>query len=541
MKKFSFLDLSRLNVNIPLLVFLVMFLNVKFVVKVLAILFIVLYYRDWKWGFSLKRSRLPLFYLFILLIECFKYLFVIRNYGLNYALIFFMGALQWLLCILSIHHLKLAIDRDSPDKVNNTIRAFYLLNSLVSLFFLLILVFHPAWLSYWGHGKDMSFNSPSAGDTIQGISFDASTVNATINCLGLIYFLYKKDNLFTGICFLVIVLCTSNTTFLMMMSVLALMVLTVRSRMLRIRTLLTCFLLVVTYLIVSSSNREYIRNYFVQLYILNKDPSLATRPDSSLRRDSSGRLVKVATPQLADSAYSIDKNKFKRALGNLLSIEEVPAQKERASRVDSIEKGKISDSAIYPVISETAYLSKPGKLISFVQTYAYLKMNMRHLLFGAGVGNFSSKLAFRASGENISGTYPKKYQYISPEFRYNHLRTYQFYARRDASKHSVLNYPFSVYNQVLGEYGLIGALLFGIFYLGYFVFRYRRLSYGRYMIILLLGFFLMEYWFELFSLMVIFELFLLLNIKEGRSAAIIPGTAAIPEKAVIPETAVIPG
>jgi hypothetical protein len=36
------------------------------------------------------------------------------------------------------------------------------------------------------------------------------------------------------------------------------------------------------------------------------------------------------------------------------------------------------------------------------------------------------------------------------------------------------------------------------------------------MITILLGFFLMEYWFESLSLIVIFELFMLKNLKEGR-------------------------
>jgi hypothetical protein len=65
---------------------------------------------------------------------------------------------------------------------------------------------------------------------------------------------------------------------------------------------------------------------------------------------------------------------------------------------------------------------------------------------------------------------------------------------------------------------LIGTLIFAIFYLGYFTTRYRRLSYGRYLLLALLGFLLFDYWFESFSLVVLFELFVLLNIKEGRES-----------------------
>jgi ABC-type multidrug transport system fused ATPase/permease subunit len=527
-EKFPF-PFSKLEINIQLLIFLILFLNVKFVVKVVAILFILLWYRNWAWGFSFKKSRLPLFYLAILILEFFKYLFVTRNFGLNYGLVFCMGMLQWTMSLLAIHHLKLVIEQDSPTKVHNTIKAFFILNGLVSLFFLLLLVFHPTSLAYWGHGREISFGSPSAGDTILGITFDTSTVNATINCLGLIYFLYKRDIPYAVMCMIVTVLCTSNVTFLLIFAVLFLMVVTVRSKQLRLRVLVALLAMPLCYLVVSRSNREYIRNYFVQLYIMNKDTSLAARTTTVEKVDSiTGKVTLVETPApISPGAYAVNKGDLKTAFSNLVTVTKSPAHKESSSRIDSIEKGRINDSSIYPVISETVYRSKPGKLISFIQTYAYLKMNARHLLLGSGMGNFSSKLAFRVSGENITGTYPEKYRYIAPEFRYNHLKTYQFYAHSDASKHSVLNFPFSVYNQLLGEYGLIGAALFGLLYLGYFAMKYRRLSYGRYMMIILLGFFLMEFWFELFSLVVVFELFLLLNIREGRIPG--PGREASPD------------
>lgn len=447
------------NINVPLLVFLVLFLDVKFVIKVIAILFLLVYERNLQFGLSFKRSRLPLFYVFILAIELIKYFVVIRNFSLNYLLVFGMGMLQWLLCILAIHHLKLYVDRDSPEKIHQTIRAFYLLNFAVSLFFMLVLIIHPIWLTYWGAGADISINHPSAGDTILGISFDSSTANATINCLGLIYFLYKRDILFSVLCLLVVISCTSNTTFLFTEVTLGLMVLTVRSKALRIRAIVAVVSMVVLYLLVSAHNREYIRNYFVQLYILNKDTSLiAHQDDSVLVKDGGDSLVKAPVAP-GNDAYKVNKKGLKKAFGNLLSLDEKLPGRERASEIDSIERGKFTDSSIYPVISDMAYKSKPGKLISFAQTYFFLKMNSRHLLFGSGVGNFSSKLAFRVSGSGVQGTYPKKFQYISPEFRYNHLKTYQFYANQDASRHSVLNFPFSVYNQISGEYGLIGILL----------------------------------------------------------------------------------
>jgi hypothetical protein len=489
MKKFASLNFSRQNTNLPLLIFLVFFLNVKFVIKILAILFILLYNWNFKWGLSWRRSRLPLFYCLIAGFEIIKYIFITRNYRLDYGLVFSLGIMQWGFCLLAIHQLKLAIERNKPAIIHNTIRAFFLLNFLVSLFFLILLLFHPAWLTYWGQGRDISFSHPSGGDAILGISFDNSTVNATINALGLIYFLYKRDYLLSIICLVIIVICTSNVSFLFIMATLLLMILTVRSNKLRLNTILAALTLIILYFSSSANNRKYIHNYFVQLYILNKNPALFN------------------ASHVDDSVYAIDNNKLKRSFGHLFSLHD-------HSQIVVTPYGPRT----YLYVSNTDFNSKPGKLISFFQTYVYLKSNICHLIFGAGIGNFSSKLAFRASGVNILGTYPKRYTYTSPDFEYNHLRTFNHYINGPPSQHSVMNFPFSVYNQLLGEYGMIGALLFVIFYFGFFVSRYRLLTYGKYMLPILLGFFLMEYWFEFFSLVIIFELFMLLDISEEKIA-----------------------
>lgn len=500
MKKPNLLQIFK-NSNIQLLIFLIFFLNVKFVVKVLAIIFMMICSRNFKFGFSLKNSRLPLFYLSIILLEIAKYLLVVRDYHLDYTLVFSMGILQWTLCLLSIHYLKLHIDRHDAGKTHDTIRAFFILNFLASVFFLAILIIHPAWLTYWGHGADITLNSPSAGDTILGISFDTSTVNATINCLGLIYFLYKKDYLFCLVNILTIVLCTSNVTFFIMLAILILMIITVRERKLRIRTLTCSFVFLFLYLLFSPKNRTYIRNYFIQLYVLNKNPKRQQFTDSVLVYAKSGdsMIMVKRTGAVPDSIFSYSSKKLEKAVSNLISFRNL----------------RQNDSG-YLIVPDIVYDTKPGKFISFMQTYFFLRSSIKHFLFGAGIGNFSSKLAFRASGVGALGSYPERFRYSSTDFKYYHLRTYLHYYHADASMHSVLNYPFSVYNQVPGEYGFTGVLLFTIFYLGYFASKYRRLSYGRYLLIILLGFFFMEYWFESFSLIVMFELFMLLNIKEGR-------------------------
>jgi hypothetical protein len=140
------------KINVPLLLFLIFFLNVKFVVKVIAIVILTLYYMNFKFGLSWKKTRLPLFYFLIILIEIIKFIFITRNYSVNYMIVFSFGILQWAISLLAIHYLKFFVEQDTIIRIHNTIRSFFLINFLISLFFLSLLIFSPSLLGFWGHG-----------------------------------------------------------------------------------------------------------------------------------------------------------------------------------------------------------------------------------------------------------------------------------------------------------------------------------------------------------------------------------------------------
>ncbi|MDB5159551.1 MAG: hypothetical protein JWR50_4258, partial [Mucilaginibacter sp.] len=168
-------------------------------------------------------------------------------------------------------------------------------------------------------------------------------------------------------------------------------------------------------------------------------------------------------------------------------------------------------------VSRTRKLSLvPGKVMGLQQTFNFLKHHPGKILIGNGVGNFSSKLAFRATGLKFTGGYPQKYLYINPDFLRNHLDVYLSFFTQSAATHSLTNSPFSVYDQLLAEYGLLGLLaLFG-FYLGFFLKQYATLTYGIPVMLLVMFLFFIDYWFEQLSIIIFFELLLFLNIKEGK-------------------------
>lgn len=153
----------------------------------------------------------------------------------------------------------------------------------------------------------------------------------------------------------------------------------------------------------------------------------------------------------------------------------------------------------------------PRKLVSFKQTFDSWLDSPSKFIFGSGGGKFSSRTAFITAGEYVSW-YPQSLTYISDEFQNNHFPLWNEEVLSIPYKDGTSNQPFSFYNKIIGEYGFIGLILF-IAYLIIPIRYYKQLSYGRLLFALILAFFLLDYWFEYFSVIIFFELFLYLDIK----------------------------
>lgn len=180
------------------------------------------------------------------------------------------------------------------------------------------------------------------------------------------------------------------------------------------------------------------------------------------------------------------------------------------------------DFAQVPLKSTEIALLKPnGKAVSVEQTYSYITSSPEHFLFGAGIGNFSSQLAVRTSDLNIKNSsrfFRMLPRYMSPDFLRNHYRIYSLVYSLPPAYHSVRHLPSSFLNQIFGEYGVIGFMIFILFYVVYIFKRYKLLSYSIVMLIMLGGYLMFDYLFEYLSVVVIFELFFLLDIKQHKEA-----------------------
>lgn len=167
-------------------------------------------------------------------------------------------------------------------------------------------------------------------------------------------------------------------------------------------------------------------------------------------------------------------------------------------------------------------LMKYGKVEAVVQTGKFLASSPAHALFGAGMGQFSSQLAIRSShmwaGSEGSRLFQMLPAYHSPHFDSNHYQILQRLYSLPPEYHSVKHQPHSFLNQLLGEYGIVGLLLFLVFYVWYFLRRYRYTTYALWIGLLLAGFLLFDYLFEYLSIVLLFELFFLIDVKKQGEA-----------------------
>jgi len=438
---------------------------------------------------------------------------------------YLFGLLQWAICAAALFLLYIAITTGNREKLIKTVEAFFIINILASLLqLMLIMIASKSIFPYWLYDEAGRYGV-STGDKLFGIVFNNSINNSAISTIGGIYFLFNKKVKLALICMLVMVLCTSNLSVIIALFTLTIAFIFIREKDSRKKIAITVLFLLIVYPTVSPVNLQYISTIF-KTFVLH-DATKYENPDSFKvlgrnpvleRQNDSLKKLGIKTSEISMKYHLlINENDSFTSVSRLKQLKK---QNDKYININSnvaIVQSVLKRSffLIYGVPVEESPLtiySKPGKVYSFKQTFYFLGSNFRNLLFGAGMGNFSSKLAVKMTGLELQGKYPIQYVYVSKPFVENHLYTILYYLSKNVALHSVLNMPNSVYNQIAGEYGLIGIILFVVLYVGYWWKKSTRYGYGKYLIIVLLLFFGMDYWFEMASLTVIFELLMLMDI-----------------------------
>jgi hypothetical protein len=526
-----------------LLVFLLLFLNVKLIIKVGAVILLYALRSNFKFGFSVKNSRLPLFYLIIIGIAIFNWAIGGWFTNLNYSVAVVTGIFFWVLCILAIQQVKISVEQNTTEVIHQTILLFFMINAAASLAVYAGIAWETGAINPYRYQGNFQKYFIGTGDYIKGITMDTSTTNAVINAFGVIYFLLRHKYAWALLCMALLLLTGSNITNLLLCLCL-LYVFALQSNRAQKSIIVICLLLLVIFLAkVSPQNSNYVTKAYKKFLNINTAANDAAvqplpvtqKPDSILTIEE--RKQKIAVNYL-DSMY-VAMNTPKSiaviaapvtAAATLKQKPEIPQPSIHSAPFQSRNDTTVFQTKLLSFIKQDTLqapvtvlrrYNMPGKAIALLQMLHYFKLHPLKIISGTGAGMFSSKLAFRITGLKIAGGYPVKYAFINEDFKTNNLAIYLHYFTRPASQHSLINTPNSTYGQLLSEYGLAGMISFFVFYMGFFAKHFKKLTYGIPLLILMLGLFFMEYWFEQLSVLILFELLLFLNIKEHTKTAIV--------------------
>lgn len=493
-------------------------LYVKFIVLAVYLLHL------WNKNYSFKRMLKPqAFYLLMPLAGLTGALIQQSFDDSHYLPVYLLGTFNWLLASGISYCLYLTVVHTSSDVVVKTLKAFFLANIIVSLGELGRMIIDSGMLvPYWDWGENMYYGG-ATGDHILGITGNISVTNAMISALGAIFFTFRKDIKWAVLCIVTSLLCTSNLTLIFVLLLLLTIVILYRDVHVKKYAMYIFILCAILYPVLTYDNVTYVEKVYVvglqteklteeqlkeiearkqQMWVAYKTPE---KPDETIQPQV---VSKYRMPVRDSVAFS-----FKQDLVYSRMSHPVEPDKETGIiAAAEIKKILLSWYGKQPELMPLANYKSPVKLYTFQQTYDFLTSEPRNAIAGAGTGNFSSKLAIKTLGFGIQGNYPLRYLHVDKNYMEYHLYSLFYVLSLPPSEHSIINMPGSVYNQVAGEYGLMGILLFVFLYLGFIWQQRKALKHGMFIALLVLGFMGFEYWFEMISLTVIFELLIYIEI-----------------------------
>jgi len=539
---FSLADLNLKKIlsyiDWKLLLFLLLFLDVKLAIKIPALVIIYLLRFNFRLGFSFKNSRLPLFYLLIPCIGILGFVFNQSYHAANYLPIFFTGIGFWLLCLLAVHQVGLSVENNEPAVIHHTILAFFVLNAIFSFYNIAHIIWETGAINPYRYQGQYQKYFIGTGDYIKGLTFDTSTTNAVLNAFGVVYFLDKKNPLMVLICMVILLLTGSNFVNVTLLAVLAFLFAFKSTKDQKSLVVAWVMLLVVFMAKISPQSNGYVMDTAKNTLLHQKNiVQTAATGQAEINISTSEKEKHQIARRYLDSVGAIIAMKQSPAPA-LASIQKLPVAGggrlivagpdintppyQTPTDTTAEERkllGFIAANKSDLPLSKQNYFNpgRPGKVIGFIQTADFMRSHPGKMIAGDGIGNFSSKLAFRVTGLGFAGAFPAGRLYINKDFLVNHLDLYLDYFSRRTGFHSLINSPYSVYDQLLGEYGALGVLALTICYLWFFARHYRKLTYGLPVILIVLSVFFIDYWFEQLSVLVFFELLLMLNIKETAS------------------------
>lgn len=460
------------NLDIALVILLCVVTQNSFLIKCFGIFIILLLNID-----SIKHInilKIPLFYTIIPILEVFKFFLLDPDFTQGHIASFILGSFYWLASLISCWIIYTRVQENENSITERSLKFFVLLNLFFSIAQIAHICFIEGVINPYNTGHDHPYGM-SSGDLIYGLFHGVHVSNAFVSAILTIYYIHRKNIVYVLFALFPLLLCCSNYA-----------------------TIGLFFCLAIFFFI--SSDRKYVFKSSMLIITLT------------------GLFYCFVTPQNANYTYI----KIMSVLGRkAINNEQYLAGLDRKKNVKQIIENDHSLPKSEQVILEQRsiktydFTTKPGKSTSYKQTFRFLASQPKYLLLGAGIGRFSSALAFDLSGvtnHKLFNRYLPRYE--SSLFIDNHESIYLFMLYSNIIFHSESNKPFSTYNQILGEYGVIGLVSFVLFYLIFFLKKVDKRSYSIPIIIMLLFAFNINYYIESLNLLLFFELLSFINIKE---------------------------
>lgn len=509
------------DVDLVLLLFLLLVTNYRFSFKILAIVAIY-FYRP---NFKFKKSGIVYFYVSFIFLSLFNLLVISGDLSANHTATILGACLIWLACLLTFHQLQLFVEKNEVRKTVNTLKYLVFINLLFSVVDLIKIMIITQTINPYNQISPPPYGI-SSGDLIGGVFGEMHLVNMSISAFLLLFFLYQKNFLLSLLTVIPLLLTGSNLGTLITVMVLFYMLIIKKDLLVKYYILFTLAVIVIFYIKITPDNLSYFSKSLnklthkstvkqVESFDEEENPVITTvKSDEDIKNEKIQNYLFVMSgshlKDTLDSVYFLKQEYLKT---------EAKKKQKRNDYThyvkDSLQNAKEKDKRFeYGKLRKFDFHKTPGKIISFQQVYDYLFSNWKSFLFGSGPGGFSSRLAFISSGivddSRILMALPF---YENPDFTRNHKAIFKYLLFLDDKYHSITNLPFSWYNELLGEYGVVGLIIFIVFYLGFLFKRFKLLTFGKVLVALMLTFFLFDYWYERLSVMVLFEIIILLDIK----------------------------
>ncbi len=537
------------NIDPVLLLFLIFVLNFRLSFKLIALVGVYLY----RPNFKFKKDGIFYFYFLMAGLAVINFVFVSGDYSYAHLMVLLSGSLIWMACLLCYHQLRLSVDTLDSGKLIKTLEVLTLLNFLVSMFDVVKVMLITKTINPYTQVSPPPYGI-SSGDLIGGVYGGMHLVNTIICSLLLVFFVYRGSLLFVVLSLIPFLLTGSNLGTFILGGSLLMMAFLKRGIAFKNYAFFCLAFISLFYIKITPDNQRYMASVLTkatkQLFGKKEQKqiidSIAVKADTMLIKHDSLPLVLAAVKPLKKELSKEDliiqyityRKKIlhlqleeKQAVIDSSLIRRMSVVRKRKEdlaiklndyvffRRDSVARSKSNMAMFeYGRLKKFDLDRESGKITSFKQTGAYLSGDIKHALFGAGIGSFSSRLAFITSGiVDDSRLLMALPHYETEAFKNNHKAIFKYLMYRDDETHSITNLPFCWYNQLLGEYGLLGLLVFCVFYCFYWLKRFKQLRYGRYLLVAMFGFFFFDYWYERVSVMVIFELLMLLDLKLNKA------------------------